>query len=215
MKQVRLILELLSHHLQVKACNSFFRKHSMHYLGFLIDQDGIHLDPSRLKALADCPVPSSATKLKIFLGGINFYYKFIANFYHISRPLHQLSNYRQFQWTPRATQQFQNLQVALFSASVLQFPNFTQPFKIESNASQYVIGVVLKQGGHPIAYHLEMLVDAKLNYNTYEKEFYNLVQELKEWRHYVLGKETILHIDHHPLIFINSQSKIQEQRHLK
>ena len=46
-------------------------------------------------------------------------------------------------------------------------------------------------------------------------EFYSLVQALKQWRHYLLGKETILHTNHHPLIFINSQSKIQEQRHLK
>jgi hypothetical protein len=42
-----------------------------------------------------------------------------------------------------------------------------------------------------------------------------LVQTLKQWRHYLLGKETILHTDYHPLIFINSQSKIQEQRNLK
>ena len=41
------------------------------------------------------------------------------------------------------------------------------------------------------------------------------MQDLKQWRHYILGKETILHTDHHPLIFINSQRKIQEQGHLK
>ena len=74
---------------------------------------------------------------------------------------------------------------------------------------------MLKQGGHPIAYHSETLREAKINYSTYDKKFYNLVQALKQWRHYLLGKETILHTDHHPLIFINSQSKIQEQRHLK
>lgn len=65
------------------------------------------------------------------------------------------------------------------------------------------------------AYHSETLAEAKVNYSTYDKEFYSLVQALKQWRHYILGKETILHTDHHPLIFINSQSKIQEQRHLK
>lgn len=41
------------------------------------------------------------------------------------------------------------------------------------------------------------------------------MQALKQWRHYLLGKETILHTDQNPLIFINSQSNIQEQRHLK
>ena len=74
---------------------------------------------------------------------------------------------------------------------------------------------MLKQGGHPIAYHSETPSQDKMNYSTYDKEFYSLVQALKQWRHYLLSKETILHTDHHPLIFINSQSKIQEQRHLK
>jgi hypothetical protein len=86
--------------------------------------------------------------------------------------------------------------------------DLSQPFDIESYASQYVIGVVLKHGGNPIAYHSETLFEAKKNYSTYDKEFYSLVQVLKQWRHYLLGKETILHTDHHPLIFINSQSKI-------
>lgn len=93
--------------------------------------------------------------------------------------------------------------------------DMNQPFEMETDASQFAIGVFLKQGGHPVAYHSEALVDAKLMYNTYDKEFYSLVQALKQWRHYILGKETILHTDHHPLIFINSQRKIQEKRHLK
>jgi hypothetical protein len=66
-----------------------------------------------------------------------------------------------------------------------------------------------------VAYHSEMLTEAKLQYNTYDKEFYALVQALK-WRCcYILGKEMVLHTDHHSLIFLNSQSKIQEQHHLK
>ena len=55
----------------------------------------------------------------------------------------------------------------------------SQLFEIEFNASQYAIGVVLKQGGHPISYHSETLSQAKMNYSTYDKEFYSLVQALK------------------------------------
>jgi hypothetical protein len=103
-----------------------------------------------------------------------------------------------------AQQQFQCLREALYSTPVLHFPDLQQPFEIETDASQHVIGAVLKHGGHPIAYHSKTLAQAKQNYSTYDKEFYSLVQALKQWRHYILGKETILHIDHHPLIFINS-----------
>jgi hypothetical protein len=91
---------------------------------------------------------------------------------------------------------------------MLRLPYLLQPFKIESDASQFFIGVVLKQGGHPVAYHSKTLSTTNLNYSTYDKEFYSLVQALKQWHHYIMGKETILHMDHHPLIFINSQSKI-------
>jgi hypothetical protein len=96
----------------------------------------------------------------------------------------------------------------LCSSPILHLPDLSQPFRIESDTSQYAIGSILKQGGHPIAYHSETLSEEKKNYSTYDKEFYSLVQALKQWRHYLLGKETILHTNHHPLIFINSQSKI-------
>lgn len=85
-----------------------------------------------------------------------------------------------FVWTPLAQQQFQTLKQELCSAPVLRLPDLWCPFKLRpTDASQYAIGAVLKQGGHPIAYHLETLSDAKLNYSTYDKELYSIVQALK------------------------------------
>jgi hypothetical protein len=155
------------------------------------------------------------TAIEELHGGINFYRKFVAHFSQLAKPLHQLANQPHFDWNADAEKHFTQLKQALCSAPVLRLPDLQQPFEIEMDASQFMIGVVLKQGGHPVAYHSEALAEAKLNYSTYDKEFYSLVQALKQWKHYLLGKETILHTDHHPLIFINSQSKIQDQRHLK
>ncbi len=216
LQHVRTILELLrAHHLQVKENKSYFGQTSVQYLGFIIDNKGVRPDPSRVQALAQWPAPSSAHDLKSFMGGINFYRKFVSHFSQLARPLHQLSHQVKFIWDAESEQHFAQLKSALCSAPVLRLPYMNQPFEIETDASQFAIGAVLKQGGHPVAYHSEALADAKLMYSTYDKEFYSLVQALKQWRHYILGKETILHTDHHPLIFINSQRKIQEQRHLK
>jgi hypothetical protein len=41
-----------------------------------------------------------------------------------------------------------------------------------------------------------------LNYPTYDKELYALVQAIKKWKHYLMGKETIIHIDHQPLQYL-------------
>lgn len=58
---------------------------------------------------------------------------------------------------------------------------------------------VLMQEGRPIAYHLKFFLEAGKNYSTYDNEMFALHQTVKYWRAYLLGKETIVHIDHRPL----------------
>lgn len=70
---------------------------------------------------------------------------------------------------------FDKLKNTLCSSLVLHFPNMHQPFEIEIDASEFAIGVVLKQGGHPILYYSQTLSEANLMYNTYDMEFYRLV----------------------------------------
>ena len=74
-------------------------------------------------------------------------------------------------WNASVQQHFEKLNTTLCSASVLRFPCFEQSFEIETYASQFSIGDVLKQGGHLVAYHSETLFEEKFNYNTYGKEF--------------------------------------------
>jgi hypothetical protein len=52
------------------------------------------------------------------------------------------------------------------------------------------------QVGRLIFYHLELFYGAILNYPTYDKELYALVQVVNKWKHYLLGKDTTIHIDH-------------------
>jgi hypothetical protein len=146
MQHVRQVLQILQEHkLQVKVEKSYFGQTSVPYIGFVVISDGIQLDPSCIQALKKSPLPYSAKDLKIFLGGINFYRKFIPSFSNLARPLHQLSNTSStFIWTKEETSHFAQLKDALYSSPVLHLPNLSQPFEIESDASQYVIGVVLK-----------------------------------------------------------------------
>jgi hypothetical protein len=94
-------------------------------------------------------------------------------------------------------------------------PDLQQPFKIETDASDYVVGTVLTQHGHPVAYHSETLSDTVRKYPTYDKEMYSIVQACRQWKHYILGKETIIHTDHKPLQFIQTQGKLQNDHHQK
>jgi hypothetical protein len=57
----------------------------------------------------------------------------------------------------------------LCSDPVLSLPDLQQSFKIEIDAFDYVVGAVLTQHGHPVAYHSETLSDTVQKYPTYDK----------------------------------------------
>jgi hypothetical protein len=121
MQHVRQVLQILQEHkLQVKAKKSYFGQTSVPYLGFVVISEGIQPDPAHIQALKQWPLPSSARELKIFLGGINFYRKFIPYFSHLAHPLHQLSNSSStFIWTKEETSHFSQLKDTLCSSPVL------------------------------------------------------------------------------------------------
>jgi hypothetical protein len=93
-------------------------------------------------------------------------------------------------------QAFDDLKHHLCSSPVLSLPDLQQPFEIEIDASDYVVGTVLTHHGLPVAYHSETLSDSIQKYPTYDKEMYSIVQSFRQWKHYILGKETIIDTDY-------------------
>jgi hypothetical protein len=89
------------------------------------------------------------------------------------------------------------------------------PFEIEEDASDYVVGTVLTHHDHPVAYHSETLSDIVRKYPTYENEMYSILQACRQWRNYILGKEIVIHADHKPLQFMQTQGKLQNDQHQK
>ena len=102
----------------------------------------------------------------------NFYHGFVLGFSHITWPLSQVTKggaKEKLFWSESQHKAFVELKHRLYSALVLTLPDLKQPFEIERDASDYAIGAVLTQQGHPMAYHSETFSDAVQKYPTYEK----------------------------------------------
>ena len=114
----------------------------------------------------------------------------------------------EFAWGQAQQKAFDDLKHRLCSTPILSLLDLQQPFEIEMDASDYVVNAVLTHHGHPIAYHSETLSDTVRKYPTYDKETYSIMQAFRQWKHYILGKKTIIHTDHKPLQFIQTQRKL-------
>ena len=88
----------------------------------------------------------------------------------------------------------------------MQYPDFSQPFNITTDASNIAIGAILSQGkiglDLPIAYTSRTLNEAETNYNTTEKELLAILWAVKQFRHYVYGCKFNIVIDHKPLSWL-------------
>jgi hypothetical protein len=123
-------------------------------------------------------------------------------FSHIAWALNKVTKdggKEKFMWGLSQQQVFDDLKQFLCSSLVLSLPNLQQPFEINTDASDYVVGTVLTQHKHLVAYHNETLLDVVCKYPTYNKEMYSIVKSFFQWRHYILGKDTVIHTDHNPL----------------
>ena len=103
-----------------------------------------------------------------------------------------------FKWTPTQQQDFEQIKNKLCTTPILVLPDLHQPFEIETDASNYALDAVITRPGHPVVFHFETFSDTVRRYSTYEKELYAIVQALKKWRHYILGKEMIILTNHKP-----------------
>jgi hypothetical protein len=176
------------------------------------------VDPAKIQVIHNCPVPTTLTKLRSFLGLPNFYQRFVLGFSHISWALSQLTKgdgKEKFRWGREKQQEFDYLKHLLCSAPIISLPNLQQSFEIETDTSDCVIGTVLTHHGHLVAYHSETLSDTVQKYPSYDKEMHSIVQACRQWKHYILGKDMIIHTDHKPLQFIQTHGNLQNDCHQK
>ncbi|CAN6716175.1 unnamed protein product [Malus baccata var. baccata] len=176
-------------------------------LGHIISEKGIEVDKSKIDLVRHLPSPTSVREVCSFLGHAGFYRRFIKDFSKIAQPLCRLLQKEVvFEFTKECTESFKQLKELLTTAPIIVPPDWSLPFELMCDASDYALGAVLGQRKdkrpHVIYYASRTLNDAQLNYSTTEKELLVVVFALDKFRSYLIGTKVIIFTDHAALKYL-------------
>jgi hypothetical protein len=170
------------------------------FLGHIISNGGISVDPAKVKEIVAWSIPTIVTKVRSFLGLARYYWRFIEGFSKIAKPMTSLlEKGREFKWDEKCQDSFSQLKLRLMSPLVLVMPDLQKGLDIYCDACDQGMGCVLMQEGHVIAYVSRQLRKHELNYPTQDLELVVVVHALKIWRHYIMGTRCQVYTDYKSL----------------
>ena len=122
-RQVFLTLQEDKLYVNLKKC-SFMQPHVL-FLGFIVSEHEISVDPKKVRVIREWPEPKSITDTRSFHGLASFYGRFIKGFSTIIAPIIECLKNKDFQWSNAATHAFREIKVRMTEATVLRYPDFT------------------------------------------------------------------------------------------
>ncbi|CAF1339298.1 unnamed protein product, partial [Rotaria sp. Silwood1] len=222
-EEVCLLLQEANFKLNVDKCE--VARAEILFLGHLIKAGTIKPDPDNIRGLTETREPTSAEEAFRFVKAAEYYRKFIPKFSTIAAPLHQYSpatvqqqknnKKLKFELSVEARTAFHQLKKILTTDLILDLPDDTLLFKLQTDASVDGIGAVLLQitpnGDRPLAYMSKKLTKAQTKWPTIEQECYAIVQAIEKWDKYLRGHEFILETDHEPLIHFTNKEQLNKR----
>ena len=185
------VLEEIEATINKRKCKFFADE--IEYVGFIINENGLRTNPEKVKAMVELPEPTCLKQVQSFLGGINYYSKFIPNMAEIAKPLyHLIENNTIWNWAHKEQYAFDSLKSSLTRAPLLVLYDPKLPLNVACDASQYGVGAVLSNvypGGieKPIAFASRSLNKHEVNYSQVDKEGASVIFAMKKFNQYLLG----------------------------
>lgn len=192
-RHVRSVLERLEQFgLYANLAKCSFHQQEVGFLGFIVDNEGVKMEPSRVTAINEWPEPQTTKDIQQFLGFAGFYRRFIRNYSHVSSALSDClkgGHSGRADMGKGGSEAFRAIQKAFTEAPLLRHYDPELPTRVETDASGYALGAILTQLSegrwHPVAFMSKKLVGAELRYDTPSSELMAIVVSFRTWRHYL------------------------------
>jgi hypothetical protein len=153
-EHLRLVLQVLREHQLYAKFNKcdFFQK-QIHYLGHVLSEEGVAVDPDKIRSIMEWPTPRDVSDIRSFMGLAGYYRRFIEGFSKIGCPITALQKKgTKFLWTQKCEERFQTLKHLLTHAPVLKIVDPEADFLVCTDACKEGLGGVLMQKGSVICY---------------------------------------------------------------
>ncbi len=135
------------------------------FMGHQITEEGLKVDPSKVKAIKHAPAPKNVGEIRSFLGAVNYLSRFVP---HMSEEIHTLHNLLKkdvlWNWSSAQQKAFDNIKNKIADCTTLVFYDPSRELTLQNDASEYGIGSVIMQDGKPIAFASRRPSDAERNY---------------------------------------------------
>ena len=112
-----------------------------------------------------------------------------------------------WKWGPDQTKSFTAVRNTIAHQVLLKYPDFSKPFEVYADASDYQLGAVITQNSWPVAFYSRKLNSAQHIYTKMEQELLSIVETSQQYRHILLGSHCKFYCGLKNLIFQNFKSK--------
>lgn len=191
--------------IQIDKCN--FMQKETNFLGHIITKEGLKPNPEKINIIEKIQLPKTEKQIKSFLGITGYYRKFIRDYAKVAQPIckYLRKDSKININDPNYIEAFEKLKTLISSHPILRFPDFMKKFDLTTDASNYAVGAVLSQEGHPICYASRTLNTHEKNYSATDKEFLAIMWSVNYFRPYLYGNKFTIFTDHQPIKFLHAK----------
>ena len=208
--RLREVFERLRHaKFKLGAAKCTFAAKEVSCLGHRVTEEGLLPDPSLLAVIRDIPPPKTATEVRSFLGLAGYYRRYVKGFAAIAAPLHALTRKDAvFHWSEDCQNAFDQLKLRLTTSPITAFPDFSQEFRLYTDASTAGLGAILAQvrdgKERIICCASRALNKAEKSYPATKLECLAIVWAVAKFRPYLMTMPFEVFTDHYALQWLKT-----------
>ena len=158
---------------------------------------------SLLAAIREIPPPKTPTEVCSFLGLAGYYRRYVKGFAVIAEPLHAV-----FHWSEDCQAAFDRLKTLLTTSPITAFPDFSQAFRLYTDASTAGLGAILAQvrdgKERIICCASRALNQAEKSYPATKLECLAIVWAVAKFRPYLMAMPFEVFTDHYSLQWLKT-----------